>query len=379
MPRIMPFRFPSLVPTALAGTAVGLRLVLTAWMAAAAGGLAEATCHFDCGWYERLALAGYGADTEWADLGSLPHWAFFPLYPLLLRAGIALTHLPPRLCGVLLSAVLLAGLVMVGGAYLRRTRPAMSVLTWTLVAVLFPSGVFFTAVYSEALFALLAAATFLSLRSGRPLLAACWAALASATRPTGVLLLPIIAADRLAAVRSGWREGARTRLLADALLPVAVAPLGLAIFMLAQYVQVGDGLAFSHVQTNWGRIWEGPAAVLWQALSALDLSVFAPLAEPSRTLEALWALLGLSASLWLAARNRFGEAWFLAGCVLLPLASAPDSMGRYVGCNPVFLFAVYDFVTALRGRAALAAAYGGLAVLHVAFMAAWLSGAKGLY
>ena len=69
--------------------AVLLRLAVYAALAAPYGGLAEAMCQFDCGWYERIALAGYGADAEWPPNGSLPHWAFFPLYPLLLRGAVA--------------------------------------------------------------------------------------------------------------------------------------------------------------------------------------------------------------------------------------------------------------------------------------------------
>ena len=65
------FGLPGLLAMAL--LYVVARLLVYAWMGMAWGGLAEAMCHFDCGWYERIALAGYGADSEFGDLGSYPH------------------------------------------------------------------------------------------------------------------------------------------------------------------------------------------------------------------------------------------------------------------------------------------------------------------
>ena len=80
-----------------------LRLAVYAVLAVPHGGLAEAMCQFDCGWYERIALAGYGADAQWPPNGSLPHWAFFPLYPLALRLAAGGAAAAPLASAALLN------------------------------------------------------------------------------------------------------------------------------------------------------------------------------------------------------------------------------------------------------------------------------------
>ncbi len=359
---------------ALAGLIAGtvlLRLAIYAALAAPYGGLAEAMCQFDCGWYERIALAGYGADADWPPHGSLPHWAFFPLYPFLLRGAVAVTALPARLAGILLSSLCLAVFMAAGAAYLQRTRGAQAApARFVVLAAVVPFGLFFSALYTEALFAALLTLALLGSAYARPGAGAVAAALAGATRPTGILLAPVFAIRGVLALP---REGIR------ALLPAAIAPLGLVAFMAAQWIAVGDPLAFSHVQALWNRAWRGPPAYLWEGLAAWDWARLGGLmAQPSRSFLAAWALLGLGTALWLAARRRWAEAWLLAAAVLLPSASGLDSLPRYVACHPVFLFAVHDLLARLDRRAATAALIVLVGLGFVPLMA-WLQGHGGVF
>ena len=360
---------------ALAGLIAGavlLRLAAYAILATPYGGLAEAMCQFDCGWYERIALAGYGADAGWPPHGSLPHWAFFPLYPLLLRAAVAVTGLPARLAGILLSSVCLAGFMAAGAAYLRRTRGEQAApKRFVVLAAVMPFGIFFSALYTEALFAVLTTLALLGLSQQRPGAGAVAASLATATRPSGILILPLFAIRSLLALRrSGW----------PALLPVAVAPLGLAVFMAAQWIAVGDPLAFSHVQALWQRVWRGPTVYLWEGVAAWDWAQLGGLmlAQPSRSFFAAWGLLGLAVAGWLAVRRRWAEAWLLAAGVLLPASSGLDSLPRYVACNPVFLFAVHDLLARL-GRRGAVFGLAGLGVIGAVPLLAWMQGRGGVF
>lgn len=374
---------------AIAVLCVAARLVAYAWMGTAWGGLTEAMCHFDCGWYERIALDGYGADSGFGTLGSYPHWAFFPLYPLLLRAmSLALPVSPhlvsTQLVGILLSCLCLAGFLLVGGRYVLRSRGAVRPLLWGAVVLAMPNTHFMSAVYTEALFALLSTGCLLALAADRPLLAAGVAALASATRPTGIVLSLLVIGDRLRAAWRGRRVANRWALAEACLLPIAIAPLGLSAYMVMQYLAVGDGLAFSHVQVDWGRVWRGPVATLTDGMRAWDWAQLAgPMAQASASYAAAWALLGLAVAAGLAWRRRWAEAWFLAACVLLPAATGLDSMSRYVATNPVFLITAYRGVARLRrtGGAALVLALvlGGLAAAHAVMLYAWMSGAGGVF
>ncbi len=352
-------------PAWLIAGAVLLRLMVYATLAAPHGGLVEMMCQFDCGWYERIAMAGYGADAEWPPHGSLPHWAFFPLYPLLIRLFATVTGLAAVPMGIVIANLCLAGFMLAGAAYLRQTRRDKAA-PWrfvVLVAVM-PFGLFFSAPYTESLFALLATLALLGLSAERPAAGAVAAALASATRPGGILLAPVFALHALATLQ---RDGLR------ALLPAAIAPLGLVAFILAQWIAVGDPLAFLHVQALWERVWRGPHIYLWQGMAAWDWS-----AQPSRSLFAACGLLGLAAALWLARRRRWAEAWLLAGAVLLPAASGLDSLPRYVACHPVFLFAAHDLLAPLHRRTA-AFLLVALAALGLLPLLAWLGATGGVF
>lgn len=371
----MPARPPRHRPVALIGfvaLAVLLRLAVYAVPAQWHGGLAEAMCQFDCGWYERIALEGYGADSEWGSYGSLPHWAFFPLWPLLLRAAAGLSGLPVRLAGILLASALLAGFMLAGAAYLQRTRANAAPFLFVALVAVFPNSFFFSAVYTEALFALLCTLCLLALAGDRLWTAAAIAALASAARPTGVLLAPMIAAHAL------W-AGERSGSLLRKALPAMLAPLGLLTFMAVQFVAVGDAMAFSHVQALWGRAWLGPVTYLSEGLAAWDWAALGGwMGRPSRSYAAAWGVLGLAAAAWLLWRRRFGESWLLAACVLLPAATGLDSMPRYVACNPVFLFAAHDAVARF-GRSGRGVALVTLAVLGFVPLLAWMRAAGGVF
>ncbi len=342
--------------------AVALRLGLLAVLAQ--GDLGDAMCQFDCGWYERIAMHGYGSDTLWEAHGALPNWAFFPLYPALLR--VVGQAMPVRIGGVLLSAGLFGLFLWVGLAYLRQSRVVVVAWIWVAAVLLFPIGIFFTAVYTEALFALLATICLATFRS-RPWVAGLAAGLASAARPTGILLAPVVG---LAALARAW-QARDVRLLAPALL----APLGLVLYSAAQWALVGDPLAFSHQQALWNRVWVGPWVTIPQGLASWDLMRL-PMAQ-SATWEAGWAVLGLLVAARMAWNRRLAEGWFLAACILLPASTGLDSLPRFIGTNPVFLFALHD---ALAPRPWRAVVWVPAFLVGFVWLATrWMIGAGGLF
>jgi hypothetical protein len=87
------------------------------------GGVADAMCHWDCAWYEQIALHGYGGPPRAtpADFGQAS-WAFFPLYPLLIRGVMGVTGLGPHGAGFAINAVLFPVLVLLAASYMRARR-----------------------------------------------------------------------------------------------------------------------------------------------------------------------------------------------------------------------------------------------------------------
>jgi uncharacterized membrane protein len=360
--------------------ALVLRLSLYKLMAIPFGGLATAMCQYDCGWYVRIATDGYGSDALFADYAAIPNWAFFPLFPLLLRAAYAISGQAPYFVGLLVSNALFAGFILLGAAYLKQTRAITDPLLWVVFMALFPFSYTFSAIYSEGLFAVLSVAALMLLQQRRVLAASGVTALLCATRPTGVLMLPLIIADRARHLWLGRDRPDRVALLGETLLPIAIAPLGLSIYMLVQYLRIGDALAFNHVQVLWDRVWIGPLATVANGLGAWDWSkVLAPKGLPSQSYAAAWAVLGLIVAGWVAWRRRFAESFLLAASILLPLATALHSMPRFVTTNPFFLFAVFDAVLLLRQRLALAAIFGTAGLLHGAVLVFWFISASSTY
>jgi hypothetical protein len=265
-----------------------------------------------------------------ADVGYLPpglpccDQAFFPGYPLLIRAAAPLTGGNLILAGLAISLV--AGCVA-------------AVLLWRLgeqrgagvgaVAVTFlavaPFGIFLTSVYTEALFLALAlGAWWLGLRR-RWWLAGLLTAAASGVRVNGLFLAAALAVMYLVQLRGDGRW--RPRLDALALLtPVATV---VAYFGYLSW-RTGSPDAWQRAQdTGWVRGTAWP----WQGLDAgwrAIRSAHAPDLVVSRWADLLAVLAGialLAALLWL---RRWAEATFIALSVgVLVCSTMLTSAPRY--------------------------------------------------
>jgi hypothetical protein len=263
--------------------------------------LAAPAARWDAAWYMVIARYGYRP-----DLGSFtsPRTAFFPLYPLGLRA-ISTLGVPLVIGGVLLSLVALAlalygihrlttlELARGGRLALGRAGGGDVARLAVLLTAFAPMAFFFSAVYSESLYLALSVGLFWSARQGRWALAGVLGALAAATRSTGLVLgLPALviylygpredrAADSMPARSRGpgglpLRTAAimllrhlrpRYRLRRDALW-LLLLPAGVAVYGLLLGLGGGDVLAPFHAQGVWGRHFAGPYVAVWDGIRA---------------------------------------------------------------------------------------------------------------
>jgi hypothetical protein len=208
---------------------------------------------WDSVWYLRVADSGYG--------DSAPRAAFFPLYPLLVRA--VATPLGGSNAALLVAAYLVSLAAFLGALVVlfrltelelgrRLARPAL------LLLALFPAALYFGAPYSESLFLLLAAGAFYTARTGHWAWAGGCAGLASATRSAGLLLLIPLALI--------WWSS-RPRRDADAAW-LLLAPLGIAAYAAWLGIAEGDAFRFLDVQDAWSRELAVPLAGAWDGLVA---------------------------------------------------------------------------------------------------------------
>jgi hypothetical protein len=358
------------------------RLALYLALSLPYGSISAALCHHDCDFYTRIAAEGYGSDAGYHDRGSFPNWAYFPLLPLLMRLGAYLSGGGIFAAALGAAAVALALLAWFGGMYLERARPDGRMGVWLLGLFAAPYGFFFSVPYTEGLFAAAAMGVLLARQLRMPMAAAACAAIGSAARPTGIILSALVVADQAA---SWWRRRHETphmAVMAEVLPPIALCALGLSLYMAWQVWQVGDPLAFAHVQVIWDRRWLGPLTWLrlgWRTQDWANLA--GPFAVQSFAFNALAAVIGLAAGVWLALRRRFAEAWLCVAALLLPLGSGLHSMPRFVGTNPAFLLAGYDLLAWLRRRTPRGfwAAIAVLAGLQLLLLTSWYSRAPGLF
>lgn len=216
----------------------------------------SALWHWDAVHYYTIAVDGYA----WPGLT-----AFFPLFPLLIRAIAWLLSLGQTLpswsilaAGILISQVAtLVGLAVVYTFIRERANRGVATRAVLLIA-LFPFAFIYVTPHTEALFLALSAAALLLAHRGQWLGAGLCASLAGATRPVGILIAPALVAEALT----------RRRLLdARVVAGLALAPLGFLGYAGYLWWRFGDPLLFAEVQrTEWRREVLFPLQTLYRGI-----------------------------------------------------------------------------------------------------------------
>ncbi len=199
---------------------------------------------WDAQWYLEIAEKGY-----WYDAGQPSAVAFFPAYPVLVRALRWTTGLGLPAAGLAVSHTLLVAAYALLIVYVRERfpqgPPALAGYCLAALAV-FPTGVFLRMAYTESLFLVLCLVAMLGMERRWPLGAvALVVGAATGTRAVGVaLLLPLAMHAR---EQSGsWRRAAGRLVWAG---PLAV--WGLALYVAYQAWAFGEPWAFVKTQQYW--------------------------------------------------------------------------------------------------------------------------------
>ncbi len=206
----------------------------------------EILANWDGQWYKAIAARGYSYDPK-----AHSSVAFFPAYPLTGRIVARLTGLSTEVALVIISNLSLIITFVIVMHYINNKNLAADedrLGHFVLLAMsLAPISFFFRMAYSESMFLALTALTLYGIAREWPLIAtAAIVGLATATRPVGVGLIPAL-------LLHAWRRppGMKTfpiRFLY--LLPICLS--GILTYIIYQYLEFGDPLAFAHTQENWG-------------------------------------------------------------------------------------------------------------------------------
>jgi hypothetical protein len=202
---------------------------------------------WDAGWYRHIATHGY-ADQVVGPTGQR-NLAFYPLYPLTMWLA-SLGGLDPLTAGILISNLaFLAALVLVHRMVSARFGGEAAWRSAVLLSV-FPFSFYFSAVYSESLFVLLAVASLYLGERGRWAAASVCALLCGATRAPGVALAPALVLLYLDRIRFDVRK------VRPDILWIGLAALGPLLFYAYLGARFGDPwLAFKATRVaGW---WQG--------------------------------------------------------------------------------------------------------------------------
>ncbi len=194
----------------------------------------ELFSHWDGIWYTRIANLGY-----YADDGPNYSVAFYPLFPLLMR-GLTTLGMQVEVAGVLINSLAFLGALAVVYFWVEERYDAGAAKWTTAVLAWCPFSVFCTVIYTEGLFLFLTASALRAFERGEYIWAAFWGALTTATRGPGLALIPTF-------LLTAWREKRP---------PLAYAAgfcsaIGFFSFILYCAINLGDPLAFIHIQKHW--------------------------------------------------------------------------------------------------------------------------------
>jgi hypothetical protein len=246
--------------------------------------------------------------------------AFFPLYPLLLRAvhGLGIDY---QTAGLILSNLALLAALVAFHALTRELLGEDLARRSTIYLAIFPLGYVFSMAYPESLVLAAVALTGLAATRGQWTLAAASGAAAALARPEGLFVaLPVLAL--VWQRRSALSPLARGRALGAAIAPVAA----IAAFSAYLASVLHDPLAWSRAEHAWGRQFSPLGLVHAFATLPHVLSANPWLA---RDLLALVVYLVL---LRAARRSGTPVAWLLAGLAILVLptfSGSFNSIGRF--------------------------------------------------
>lgn len=214
-------------------------------------GLVGGWFRFDAGWYEIIATRGYsyrGPDVQ-------SPVAFFPAYPLALRALHALTTLPVPLLGTLVTVACGAGAAVAFHHWCARRLGPRVARTAVVVLLVYPYAWYlFGAVYADALFLVAVLTAFVLLEHDHPVWAGVAGAVATGARPVGVALVVGLVAVTLmrrhVIVRRQGRRGVRVQLgeLRPGDAGVLLSTAGLIGWMTYLWIAFGNPIAFQSVQ-----------------------------------------------------------------------------------------------------------------------------------
>lgn len=211
-------------------------------------------------------------------------YAFFPLYPLVIRSFSQITqnYLTAALVISVVSSFLALHILY---RLLQLDFDKKTAEKTILALIFFPTSFYLISAYSEGLFFFLTVLTFYFLRQNRLFLATTTTALLSATRLVGLVVVLTLLFDvqtRGGINRKNWF--------------VLLSPVGFFAYCWFLYNQTGDPFYFITAENHWQRFLVAPGISFWETLRGLSSNGFI-LSHTNAFLDLIFAIFGVGLSI----------------------------------------------------------------------------------
>jgi hypothetical protein len=322
---------------------------------------------WDGQWYREIADIGY---RKFYPLHA--NYAFFPLYPLVLKITSTLFLGNIYVTGIFLSFLFsFLATIFLYKLFLLETEKAQA-QNGVLLFLLYPAAIFYLALYNEPIFLFLSLVSIYAARKRQWWAAGLVGFLAALMRPQGVLLLIPVGIEYIIALKENGRfdgiKGWVKKIFSQgACIAPLLIPLGLIVFFLYSFYTTGNFFAPLDAQRFFSRLemsFLNIGKVLWKGV--VQFPQLAWLDFKFSRIDFLVAVFSLGLLVPIFRRLRLSYAFYALALIFLPLSSGITmSLTRFVSLSfPHFL--LLGMLT--KGRRYLTVLLGGVfLVLSIIF------------
>ena len=297
----------------------------------------------DSNWYEEIYKDGYPkmSEADWKQVDSLHEqstWAFFPLYPLSVKAIATLTHTTFCQAGniraLVFSLLCFSCFYLLAFEFFQDEKKAFFC---TMLFILFPFHYYFSMLYSEAIFTFFVLFAFICIKKEKYYFLLIPSLLLPLARVNGIILLLPFAI----AILEQDHIIAKTKLQLSKISTKTFFKLSILLVMLLSFVAyayyqfqlTGSYTAFSKAQSGW-----------WRQLKMPYASFFAR-SEMQAQFNSVYTILTMIVAIISFRKLPLSYNVFIWISLLLPLFSgSTQSMQRFIIVLFPFMFLIGDFI-----------------------------------
>ncbi|OOM73833.1 hypothetical protein [Clostridium sp. BL-8] len=330
---------------------------------------------WDAGWYRSIIENGYNTLSNIKQNGQA-NWAFFPLYPIIIKLIHFIIPVNINIIGTFVSTVFFIGALIMSYLYIFETRGNKE--EGLLFAIIMSFGIYsfyFSILYTESLYLFLLITSLYFLNKRNYLVVGLFGALLSATRNMGVMLVFAVAVqyiyDYFKFNKSIKKFFYNTLKDSNMILGVSLIPLGLFSYMAYLWNKIGDPMAFSNVQIAWAKKISNPIYNLINVIPSKGIVAFIYLL--------MWSIFAIVCIIWLIIKKRYAEGALGVIFILIPLSAGLASLPRYIIGSYVYFLAFSDMIVVLNKKFFTRLLVIGLSASEIVLLILWFVGSNLVY